>query len=139
MKTCPNCRIRRATKRLSVQVTLDKLAGFLVKQRAGFKCQRCHKPGETNSQGQPIIGLEWAHIKVRRFKGAKWHLDNAMSLCHDCHAYFGTREAEWMRFVDSKFGAGHYERMEQLANRTWDKDLGKILAELRAYEKRRAA
>lgn len=55
---------------------------------------------------------------------------NCVCLCRKCHDYFGTREFEWMKFVDRLKGAGTYEALEQMANEPWDKDYAKIKAYL---------
>jgi hypothetical protein len=129
-KKCAACGTRRGTKRRSTGGRCDRLASYLCKALAGFKCSRCNKPGEPNAKGQPVKGLEWSHRNKRRARSVRWDMDNADCFCHDCHSYFETRPvayAKWMRENGTD-----PEELERRANEMWDKDYGAVLARLMA-------
>lgn len=63
---------------------------FLVKRRAGFKCEVCGRPGEITLSGQfagkNTKGLEAHHLISKGGNNYLRHnLDNGISLCYRCH------------------------------------------------------
>ena len=69
---------------------LDVLARQVVFARDGKQCQRC---GAWN-------GLQWAHIRSRRYLSTRWRLENSILLCSGCHLFWHANPlaaVEWFR------------------------------------------
>ena len=56
--------------------TCNKLFEYLIKSRAGFRCEMC---------GSGANGLHAAHIIGRRAYWTRWRLRNGLALCIACH------------------------------------------------------
>ena len=90
---------------------LDKLWLELVKQRAHYSCEYCHKP-----KGQ--VQIHTHHIFGRRAFNTRWDLDNGIALCSQHHSYSSAFSAhqtptlftEWLK---KKLGKTWYERLER--------------------------
>jgi 5-methylcytosine-specific restriction endonuclease McrA len=68
---------KKARARRSVVIKLDALAREACFERDGHKCVRC-----LNRK------VQWAHVISRRHLSTRWELDNALSLCYTCHAWW---------------------------------------------------
>lgn len=130
-KSCIRCGIRRATKRTSLKTRCDRLAARLVKDRAGWKCERCGK------QNPPK--LDWAHIFPRRHHNARWDLDNALALCRPCHTYTGNHPATFTSWLMDWKGRDWLEALERKANCDWNKSYADVLASLEEAGRQKAA
>ena len=84
-----------------------------VKQKAAFRCCRCHE-----------IGIEVHHI-IERSRGGNDDIENAAPLCPNCHTNFGanpekTKEVRqmrdwWYEVVSEKYSEGS-EKWEKINN-----------------------
>jgi hypothetical protein len=73
--------------------TLDRLFANAVKNRVGYRCERCGWR-TTPNDGR----LQCAHFFSRKVIGIRWNMFNGISLCQDCHLFFGrngTNFLEW--------------------------------------------
>jgi len=66
---------------------------------------------ETNATKK----LQAAHIISRGYKNTAWDLENVVTLKVGRHKWYTHRPLEWEIFIDSKFGAGYYERLKKRA------------------------
>lgn len=69
---------KKARARRSIVIKLDDLAREACFERDNHLCVRC----KTNPR------VQWAHIISRRHLCTRWELDNALSLCYGCHAFW---------------------------------------------------
>jgi 5-methylcytosine-specific restriction endonuclease McrA len=58
----------------SVENSLDKLWAQAIKQRDGYKCQKCGG-----------VGTDPHHIFSRINKATRWNPQNGITLCRECH------------------------------------------------------
>ena len=73
----------------------DRVFSKLVRERAGWRCEKCHKQYEAHSPG-----LHCSHIYSRRAVSTRWLPLNAVAHCYGCHMWFGGNPilgAEWAK------------------------------------------
>lgn len=73
---------------------LDRIFSKLVRERAGWRCERCGTQYEPHSQG-----LHCSHLMSRRCLALRWHPSNAVAHCYACHLWFGGNPllaADWI-------------------------------------------
>ena len=76
---------------------LDRVFSKLVRERAGWRCERCGTQYEPHAQG-----LHCSHIFSRRCLALRWHPSNAVAHCYACHMWYGGNPilgAEWARGI----------------------------------------
>lgn len=89
----------------------DRRWSKAVRERDGYKCQRCFTQHTTNS-----VGLHAAHIFSRGIKRTRHDLDNGISLCYGDHRWFDSRSKEDKEaFARSFLGDERYEQLRQKA------------------------
>lgn len=74
----------------------DKLFSNLVRERAGWSCERCLKYFPEDHRN----GLECSHFFTRSRKSIRWFPDNAAAHCTGCHTTLGGNPwefADWIR------------------------------------------
>jgi len=125
VRTCPECKTRRGSKRTSVKARCDRKASAIVKGRAGGKCENCGKEAR----------LDWAHGWARRHHSLRWNTDAAFGLCRPCHQHFTTHPLAWSAWLIKRLGEATATRYEHIANSAWDRDYQLVLEELKAKEK----
>lgn len=89
----------------------DDLFSKLVRERAGWKCECC---GKYYPEGNRM-GLHCSHYFGRRYKGTRWHPDNAWSHCYGCHAKFEGDPYMFNKWVTDRLGAGMVEILREKA------------------------
>jgi len=72
----------------------DGIVGRVVKVRDG-RCVAC-------GSGRSIEELEWAHVHVRGARYIRWDPENAVALCHGCHAWYGEHPRDWRAFIERR-------------------------------------
>ena len=73
----------------------DRIFSKLIRERAGWKCERCNTQYDAHSSG-----LHCSHIFTRRAVGTRWLPDNACAQCYACHLWFGSNPiigGEWAK------------------------------------------
>tara|TARA_R110000868_G_scaffold80082_1_gene227738 strand:- start:910 stop:1350 length:441 start_codon:yes stop_codon:yes gene_type:complete len=73
----------------------DRIFSKLIRERAGWKCERCGTQYDAHS-----AGLHCSHIFTRRAVGCRWLPDNACAQCYACHMWFGSNPilgGEWAK------------------------------------------
>lgn len=114
---------------------LDIVFSYLVRERAGWNCERCGKhypPGHRR-------GLECSHVFGRRRQSVRYHPLNAMALCTGCHRHVTAHPQQHMELYEKKFGAVRMEALRRLANTTVKRtafEKEKLHAEMKAELRR---
>jgi hypothetical protein len=90
----------------SINKRLDKicqeLCRYIIKERAGWKCQLAGKDSIRCSTGNPKEIMQWAHIITRgASKALKFDLQNALCLCSGHHKYYTHRPERWFSIIQS--------------------------------------
>jgi len=83
----------------------DRLVGRFVKNRDGWKCQRC---GEREGEQ-----MQYAHVISRGARFIQYEPDNAVCLCRDCHYYFTMKPGQWSVWL-AAYRPGLHDRMALL-------------------------
>jgi hypothetical protein len=86
----------------------DQAFSKCVRERAGWKCEKCDKQHEENS-----MGLHCSHIFSRRFRTIRWAGDNAQALCYGCHSWYGGNPADSGKWIEDLLGEGHIELLRE--------------------------
>lgn len=102
-----------AIKRTPADAAFSKL----IRQRAGWKCERCGAQHDESS-----TGLHCSHYYSRGNWAVRFDPDNARALCYGCHAFLGGRPAEHTEWFISVIGQGVYDLLTERKN---DKYLGR--------------
>lgn len=84
----------------------DDLARKLVREREGFRCQRC---------GMYDTACQAAHVIKRGVAWTRCELDNIWMLCKDCHTLVDNDQVEWWLLVAATIGMGRVEKMNAQA------------------------
>ena len=81
-----------------------------IRARAGYRCQRCgtQYPPKSN-------GLQCSHNFSRRYYNIRFHPDNALALCHNCHNYWFSKDiTKAARFLEETVGKNKLAELERL-------------------------
>lgn len=62
----------------------DRIFSKLIRERAGWKCERCGTQYEAHS-----AGLHASHIFSRRYAAIRWEPRNCVAHCFGCHQWYG--------------------------------------------------
>lgn len=95
----------------------DAAFSKLIRQRAGYQCQRCGAQHDETS-----IGLHCSHYVGRGNWAVRFDPDNAFALCYGCHQFVGSRPQEHTEFVLGILGQGLFDLLTERKN---DKKLGR--------------
>lgn len=98
-----------AIKRTAADIAFSKC----IRERNGWKCERCGAQHERNSQG-----LHASHFKGRGKWATRFDPSNVFSHCYGCHSYLGSHPDEFADWVYSQLGDGLYEIVLERANDT---------------------
>lgn len=91
---------------------LDILFSKLVRERAGWVCERCGRYFPEDKRG----GLHCSHFYSRRHVGTRWLPDNAAAHCFACHQRLGENPLEFTEWVERHLGKGRAEQLQQRVN-----------------------
>jgi len=97
---------------------VDSYFSRCIRERAGWKCERCGAQHQEKSQG-----LHCSHFHGRGKWATRFDPDNCFAICYGCHAYLGGHPEEHRRFVEEKIGTGMVQILQERAN---DTSLGKL-------------
>lgn len=87
------------------------------------RCVRCGKPGQEDSNGRPILGLECSHYFGRARETTRFDPDNCDALCFGCHRYWETQNREEYRdFKIQQLGKKGFEKLRIRAEMIGKKD-----------------
>lgn len=89
----------------------DDLFSKLVRERSGWCCDACGKFYPAGNR----MGLHCSHYFGRRYKGTRWHPDNAWSHCYGCHSKFEGDPYMFTRWVTERLGEGRVEILREKA------------------------
>ena len=105
--------------------TTDALFSDLVRDKADWKCERCHRH-YVRKESLGGSGLECSHYWGRKNKSVRWDFENAASLCNYCHRYFTENPAEHTLFFLKRLGQYRYDQLTVRAHTTTKTDEGLI-------------
>lgn len=114
MKRTPLKRTRRSLKTRIKQS--DREWSAVVGAMAGFRCQKCGKPAVGNGAAH--------HIIPRRFKAARFSLDNGIWLCRVCHTDVHAKPVDFKQWLHQMHPdrAMHLQAMARLIGYPWHPD-----------------
>lgn len=102
------------SERTKITRKLDSLVSNLVREKASWTCQRCHKKYEPKSRG-----LHCSHYFSRRYKGTRWDFSNLDALCMGCHKYVeGDKQGWYKDYMIKKLGES---KLDLLRSRAYSK------------------
>lgn len=78
----------------------DILFSNLVRERAEWTCERCHKQFPEGHRN----GLECSHFFTRSRKSVRWHPLNAAAHCTGCHTLLGGNPMEFADWIRDHLG-----------------------------------
>jgi len=79
---------------------LDEIVSLIVREKAGWKCERCHK-----QYTPPTNALHCSHYFSRRHIGTRFDLLNLCALCYGCHKRWeGMKQDEYREFMVARIG-----------------------------------
>jgi hypothetical protein len=84
----------------------DRWFGLCIKERAGWRCERCTK-AYTREQAQ---GLDVSHFWGRSIKATRCDPDNAAAHCRGCHQYLGSHPVLFGEWIKGYLGP-RYDRL----------------------------
>lgn len=91
---------------------LDKLVSLIVREKAGWKCERCNK-----QYVPPTKALHCSHYFSRRHIGTRFSLLNLCALCYGCHKRWeGMKQDEYRDFMIERIGEDVLDMLEDLKN-----------------------
>ena len=91
---------------------LDKLFSLYIRNRDGWRCQRCLKQYQA-----PTTGLHCAHIFTRSRKSVRFDTDNAISLCYGCHSWGHKNPLEFYTWVEKRMGKRAFTALRLRSNK----------------------
>ncbi len=75
----------------------DNVFSLLVRERVNHTCESCgHYCGPKHENGQ----LDCSHIFGRANRATRWHPDNAVAQCRNCHSYFTDNPTMFTRWYE---------------------------------------
>lgn len=80
----------------------DKWFSRCIRHRDNWTCRNCFVDCIAD-QGR----LQCCHIYGRANKSTRWHPDNCVALCRECHARFTAEPIEWFEFCHGLLGHEH--------------------------------
>ena len=98
--------------------TSDRIFSQCVRERAGWKCERCGAQHQEKS-----MGLHCSHFHGRGKWGVRFDPDNTEALCYGCHQFMGANPSEHARRKEERLGRQLFEILLEKAN---DTSLGRI-------------
>ena len=81
----------------------DKAFSLFVRERAGWKCERCGV-----QYFPPTTGLQCSHFFGRGNESTRFDPENASAHCMKCHFYFTANPHEHSNWVKKKLGPERY-------------------------------
>lgn len=101
---------------------IDKLVSLIVRERAGWKCERC-----GTQYTPPTKALHCSHYFSRRHIGTRFVTLNLCALCYGCHKRWeGMKQDEYKEFMIERIGEDALKMLEDVKNTTFkvtDEDL----------------
>ena len=85
----------------------------MIRERDGYRCQRCKMQHVPNSQG-----LHSAHMFSRGKLRTRFDPENACALCYGCHRYLDQHPDEKRMFFRLRLGDEAFEALERRSNGT---------------------
>lgn len=114
MNLSQSMKIKTKSKRKYWITKLDKLVSLIVRERAGWKCERCFK-----QYAPPTKALHCSHYFSRRHMGTRFDLNNLCALCYGCHKRWeGMKQDEYREFMIKRIGIVKLDALENLKNGT---------------------
>jgi len=84
-----------------------------VRERAGWKCERCGSQHDTSS-----TGLHCSHFHGRSKWGVRFDPINGTALCHGCHRYLAAHPHMHEQYQIERLGEVAFAILNEMANDT---------------------
>ena len=93
----------------------DKLFSLWIRERDGWKCQRCGKNFSTNTSQ-----LHTSHFWGRGHSATRYSKENCVAACYSCHYWKWEKEkqGEYRDFMLRLLGKKNYAVLERKAHTT---------------------
>ncbi len=78
----------------------DILYSLLVRERAGWACERCNARFSEHQRG----GLECSHFYTRSRRSVRVHPLNSAAHCTGCHTWLGGNPLEFGKWIEAHLG-----------------------------------
>lgn len=91
----------------------DDIFSKCIRERAGWACECC---GKYYPEGQRQ-GLHASHFYSRRYKGLRYHPDNACAHCYSCHQKLGGNPIDFAAWIDGYLGKARAENLRVMSTR----------------------
>lgn len=85
----------------------DAVFSDLVRMRVDYTCEMCGKYYPPGSRQ----GIQCAHLFGRRYRGTRWHPDNAFCLCTFCHQNTGDNPVFFHGWAELQLGRGRIDML----------------------------
>lgn len=96
----------------------DILFSWWVRQRRGFKCEKCGRKHDPNSKGFGV-----SHFWPRSHENTRFDLSNVDVFCNiPCHQYFETHRTEYETWKEEKMGKQEYNKLTIRAHQRGQRD-----------------
>lgn len=106
--------------------TADKHFSKCIRERAGWKCERCGSQHQENTQG-----LHCSHFHGRGKWATRFDPDNCEALCYGCHSYMEQHPVLHEQRIRKKLGEGLFQILLEKARSTklgrWAKRSEKVI------------
>ncbi len=95
---------------------LDNAFSLLIRERADYTCERCHReyPNRDFPGGSP--GLHASHYWGRANQSTRFCGMNVFAHCYGCHSYLGGRPHEFKSWIFEVIGELNYDELTLRAN-----------------------
>lgn len=95
----------------------DRLFSLWVRNRDGWKCQRC-----LRAYTPPTQALHCSHFFGRRKESTRYEPLNATALCYGCHQYFTSHPQEHYSWQLDRLGQNAVDKLRLASNTYMKKD-----------------
>lgn len=95
----------------------DELFSNYIRERDGWRCQRCHKYYQP-----PTRALHCAHYYGRVEQNTREDPENCLSLCYGCHSYMDSHHEEFRAFMLKRLGQDRFDALVLRGNTYCKKD-----------------
>lgn len=92
---------------------LDAVVSDLVRERADWTCEHCHKVFPERKGA----GLHCSHYWGRRNRSTRWMGDNLFAHCFGCHQKLGGSPHKFKAWVFKQLGETRYDELTLRANK----------------------
>ncbi len=120
-------KVKKKSKTVRIS-KVDKLFSDWIRERDGWKCQRCGKWYDKTDSYQRM-GIHCSHFWGRSNKATRFDPQNAEALCYGCHRLWeGNKMGAYKELKIKQLGQEGYEALERKARSTYSETKAKAEA-----------